>query len=109
MVCGALEEQGVPFYRRMEAGGIEVAMPSPAAPGPGVTFTVWVPRQAEGEAREVLESLPVDPEREPDAIDFTPAPRVHRWIRVWAWILVTFVAMTLLRQCSSSVRQLFSG
>ena len=109
MVCGALEEQGIPFYRRVESGGIEQAMPAPAAPGPGVAFTVWVPRQAETEAREVLESLPLDPERQPDAIDFTSSRRVHAGLRVFAWILLVFVAMSFLGQCAGSFRELFGG
>jgi hypothetical protein len=77
IVAAAFEENGIPFYRRQDAGGVERAMPAAPSEFFGVFWSIYVPAAVEADARSVLERLPVDPESdskwEPSAAD------IRRW------------------------------
>ena len=108
LACSVLEEHAVPFYRGTEtSGGLKTAMGVAPTPGPGTWFTVWVPLKAESQAREVLEGLPFDMDREPDVVDFSSSGRARTLSRLVAVLGLAFFAMMFYQQCSSAIRQLF--
>lgn len=60
MASSALEEAGVPYYRRFEGGGVERAMPAIPAEIPGVFWCVYVPSEVSSKAKRLLNTLPVN-------------------------------------------------
>ena len=108
MVCAALEEENVPYYRRQEtSSGLEFAMSAAPTAAPGVWFTVWVSRELESEARAVLSSLPLDLDRVPDVVDFSSSRRARVAWRLLAGILLVFLALSFYQQCARNLRTLF--
>lgn len=89
MVANALEEAGLPFYRRQESSsGLEFAMPVAGSSGPGIFWIVRVPLSAEEEAKEIIKSLPVSQDLNPGVWDFGAAPRTKSIWRVVSLIMV---------------------
>jgi hypothetical protein len=109
LACSLLEEHAVPFYRGTEtSGGLKTAMGVAPTPGPGTWFTVWVPPEAEPQARELLQGLPFDLDRQPDVVDFSSSPRARTLSKIFAVLVLVLFAMGFYQQCSSAIRQLFT-
>ena len=109
LACSTLEEHDVPFHRGMEtSGGLTTAMALAPTPGPGTWFTVWVPVEAEPEARERLASLPFDIDRQPEVVDFSSSARARVLSKVWAIAVLSLIAIIFYQQCAGAVGQLFA-
>lgn len=77
LIAAAFEENGIPFYRRTDGGGVELAMPAAPSQFLGIFWSIYVPGELESEAREIIEGSLVDPERESK---WEPSPAdVRRW------------------------------
>ena len=108
LVAGALEGQGIPYYRRMEAlGGPEFAMPYAPSNGPGTSWAVHVPRQAVAEAREVIRALPVTHQVAPGPWAFRPTAGAKVLWRVYAIIVLVGLAVAYSSNVVAVVRALF--
>jgi len=57
MAANALEEAGIPFYRRMRlANGLTLAMEH-KAPAPGAGYLILVPEASAAEAKRIIEGM----------------------------------------------------
>ena len=89
MVANALEEAGIPFYRRQESSaGLEFAMPVAGSSAPGLFWLIRVPLAAADEAKEIIASLPVSQDLNPGVWDFGAAPRTKT---IWRAVSLVFV------------------
>jgi hypothetical protein len=96
MVLDELRDKGFPAYGQEEAGGAVFAMPLTPTPGPGVTWIVRVPEPAVDDAKQIIDSLPVDSKQLPDVWHFGPTPFGRKVFRVWAFIALFIIAVWLL-------------
>jgi hypothetical protein len=93
----ALEDNGIPHYRRMDSGGVEQAMPVAPADFPGVFWSIYVPQGVLAEASEILSEMPFDPERDRK---WEPAEVNHRRELLLALFAFAAVALVYLRFCA---------
>lgn len=99
LLAAMLEDGGIPYYRRQELiSGIEYAMPAAPFGGPGIWYTIRVPRSAESGAREILAGLPIEADDAPGPWDFAGEGRRHRIFYLYAWAMIGFVVLSLLGQ-----------
>lgn len=107
LLCSTLDEEGIPYYRRLEtSGGMEYAMPASPAPGPGVWFTVWIPRSEQGRVEQILEHLRVEPKQDPEVWDSRPRPRSRKLLYGWSVLLLLLILFYILRHCGAAIDQL---
>ena len=94
MVLNELEAAGVPAYGQEEnAGGLVTAMPPTPVQAPGIAWVIKVPEVAVGDARQVIQSLPIEPDQQPGVYHFGPTAQTRRWIQIIAAaFLLAFVA-----------------
>lgn len=110
LVCATFDEQGIPYYRRAEtSGGLVTAMPLAAAPGVGVWFTIWVPREAADRARAAFAHLPLEEDHAPDVLDLRPSLRGRRLLTVAASVLLFMFLLGSVRQCGRGLATLGRG
>lgn len=96
--AAALDEREVPYFRRMDSGGVEQAMPAAPADFFGIFWSLYVPAEVAEEAREILEGMPFDPDR--DAA-WQPSERDHRNWRRFSILFPIAAAIALwFRYCS---------
>ena len=94
----ALEEKRIPYFRRMDAGGVEQAMPAAPADFFGVFWSIYVPEAAAEDARRVLEELPFDTSRD---ADWQPTQKDRRnWQRFVVVFSITAAIVMYLRYCA---------
>ena len=100
MVADALKQKGRPFYMQQEtAAGLKLAMPAAPASGPGIWWSLLVPRPCADDAHDVLKTLPINPSQEPDVWGFEPSPHVKLGWKVFvASIFVIPVLMILVEK-----------
>jgi hypothetical protein len=98
LIAAALEENGIPFYRRRDAGGVVgYEAPGPGATHfPGVFHSIYVPAELESEAREVIEGSLVDPEEESR---WEPSPADRRQWRYFVAALMVGAAIIIYKRC----------
>ncbi len=96
MVINTLNENGIPNQSREEAGGISVAMPLRATPGPGVCWAVLVPQKDLNQAKHILSELPIEIKTDADAWDFSPSEKAKRGWQIYAWIVLGFLVLSLI-------------
>ncbi len=88
MVLNTLKENGIPNQSREESGGISVAMPLRATPGPGVWWAVLVPERNLIQAKEILAELPIEIKTDAGVWDFAPTKSIKRWWQIYLSILL---------------------
>jgi hypothetical protein len=100
MVADALKQQGIPFYMQQEtASGLKLAMPAAPASGPGIWWSLLVPRPCADDVHDVLKTLPINLSKEPDVWGFEPSPKVKLGWKVFvASIFVIPVLMILVEK-----------
>ena len=93
MAANALSEYSIPFYKQFEnSTGLILAMPFQPAMGPGDYYSILVPVEFEKEARQVLNTLPMDVTTEPDFWHFNPNAKEKAGWKIYVWgILATSV------------------
>ncbi len=96
MVANALKEAGVPHYKRVETGGIELAMPVSPAQGPGVWYLVCVPTKAAPKARQIIATLPVSRDPSPGIWAFNPTKRFRKGWQAYSLIALLLLVLILL-------------
>ncbi len=93
MLAQELEHLGVPHSRGMENfSGLRFAMPALPVQGPGTFFTVMVPEAAAGDARSVLNALPITPEV-PRLWSYNPRPWAKNAFIFYAWVMLIGLAL----------------
>jgi len=98
MVANHLDEEGIPFYRRVESSsGVELAMPLMPVQGVGEWWVIRLPRQHADAAREVINSLPVEVTLNPGIWHYGPTKKVKRFVifSAYASIILTLIYVTL--------------
>jgi hypothetical protein len=100
MAADALKQKGMPFYMQQETeSGLTLAMPAAPASGPGIWWSLLVPRPCADDARDVLKTLPINPSQEPDVWGFEPSPQVKVGWKVFvASLLVIPILMILIEK-----------
>lgn len=100
MAADALKQKGIPFYTQQEtASGLKLAMPAAPASGPGIWWRLLVPQQCANDAHEVLKTLPINPNQEPDVWGFQPSSNVKLGWKVFvASLIIIPVLMILLEK-----------
>lgn len=99
MAAEALEQAGLPFYRREEnITGIQLAMPAMPAQAPGMMFLVIVAEESAGQARAIIEELPISQSTEPEFWANHPAPHAKKIYRHYAIVILILTAVIFLIQ-----------
>ena len=97
MAANILEENNMPFYKQQDlSSGLRFAMPFLPVIGPGMWYSILVPKQSYEEAREILLGLPMDITTEPDVWHFGPTLKVKKWFIRLAWAYLFFMFFELL-------------
>ncbi len=96
-VTGALKEEGIPHFTREEtSGGLRLATPCSPSVGPGTWWVVVVPGEAAADAQAVIARFPFGEKTSPDVWDFQPSHRVQMGWKVYAWVTLSMVLLSLL-------------
>jgi hypothetical protein len=96
--AAALDEKGIPYFRRMDAGGVEQAMPAAPAEFFGTFWSVYVPVEMTEEAKTTLEGMPFDSQRDEK---WQPTAKDQRnWRRFVVVFTVTAAVVMFLRYCA---------
>jgi hypothetical protein len=91
MATEILEKNNIPYYRQEEtSSGLRLAMPFQPTPGPGVWFSILVPKSAVNKANKILSELPFKIEIYLDIWHFSSSKESKSVFRSysWLWILV---------------------
>ncbi len=99
MVAAAVEQAGVPFFRQEEIGTSRFAMPFQPSQGPGIYWTVLIPRRFRSAARKVISQMPVSKKLYPDVWGFNPAPGARAFFKaygIYMFVSVILSAMLVL-------------
>src|SRR5512146_1044373 len=76
----ALKEHNVPFFAQTQSlSGVRTALDAAPTMGPGVSWSLLVPREAVQKAREVLRGCRLDVEKQPEPWDFAPQAKVKKY------------------------------
>lgn len=84
MVAAALENADIPFFRQEEIGTSRFAMPFQPHQGPGMYWTIIVPRRYRSAARKVIAEVPVSKKMYPDVWGFNPSPGAKKFFKAYA-------------------------
>ncbi len=107
MAASALEEAGVPHYRREESSaGLTFAMPAAPSSGPGVWWAIVVPAAAVDRAEEVLETLPIPRDESPGVWDFKPTPEAKSFWKTYALGTLILLGLALLAALVRAILEL---
>ena len=98
MASNVLTENKIPFHLQEEtSGGLKVAMPLRPTPGPGVWWSIHVPKEKIDEARGILSELPMQIDVDADVWHFGPSERMKHGWKVFAGILLLLFAASLFK------------
>jgi hypothetical protein len=98
MVGDALQKQRIPFFKQVEtSSGLRFAMPFQPSMGPGTWYVILVPENAFGDAKKILEDLPIEVSTNPDIWHFGTSDRVKSGWRFYVWIVLglTFFSLVI--------------
>ena len=91
-----LKEAEIPHFVQEETlSGIRTAFLATPASGVGITWKLMVPEIAVNEAKEILEQLPIDLNKNPGFWDFTTNKNVIKGTKIYAWIILILLGITL--------------
>lgn len=66
MVKSAFKDAGIPFfYREVNLSGLPLGLPLTPLSGPGISHSLLVPEAAFEDAREIIDTLPVEQTDDP--------------------------------------------
>jgi hypothetical protein len=110
MAAAALENAGVPYYRREESsGGLSFAMPAAPSPGPGTWWRIEVPAAVVDRAEEILNGLPMPRKESPGVWDFRPPPEAKGFWKSYAGAMLLLFALVMLMALVQVLRELIGG
>jgi len=98
MVANHFDEEGIPYYRRMESSsGIELATPLMPVQGPGDWWVIRVQQEHTQPARDVINSLPVEADMNPGVWAYGPSKGSKRYWKMYAYVVIfgTILALAL--------------
>lgn len=110
MVADALEQAGIPYYRRLDELGLgELAMPVMPACGPGALYVYYTAPAVATRAREVIAGLPLaGPESRDEGVwTFRPTSRVRTGFRIGAGIALAILGLSFIYSVSDLLYRAF--
>jgi len=96
MVADALENADIPFFRQEEIGTSRFAMPFQPHQGPGMYWTIIVPRRFRSAARKVISEVPVSKKMYPDVWGFNPSPGAKKFFKAYAVYIFATIIFSLI-------------
>jgi hypothetical protein len=90
----ALNKHQIPYFTRTESmSGIMTALDVMPTTGPGVFWSLLVPRETADKAREILRVCRLNVEKEPEIWGFAPESKVKKYWKMYIWGVLILTAL----------------